>query len=381
MRRFALLGAAIVLAGAPLAGCTKATDQPGAPASPGDQPSVSPASSTPTAPAPSSAAAQPSAPASTPLAGATATATATDALLDWKPVPGNPANTVTTDGAHTLTVGQQGDWWSLTGPGLSGGRTRAPAGFQVATALLGSGWAVVVYQDPDGAKQERAVITALASGTTHTLDRTSDLPPSTDGSWALDGTTLWHATDHAGAYCLASTDLASMSSTLGWCAPPRHGFTNVLAADGTTSMMTFDDSQPSCRTVVTVEGTRTTPYPGVTACKGAEGVVLGADSRVWSIVPDEHRYQQVHVYATTAAGVTDLGPGVNSTLTRCGGSAYWARDAGSGSPGALMRWDGAQLTVAYRAKGFLSQPQCADGHLTLVDSSDSGDRQLSAAAG
>lgn len=380
MRRIALLGAAMALAGASLAACTHPTDQPSGPASPGDQPSVSPpASGTPTPTTASAPTTAPSSPVATPSG--TATAAPTDALLDWKTVPGDPANTATTDGVHTLTVGQQAGWWSLTGPGLSGARTKAPAGFEVATALLGSGWALVVYQDPDGAKQERAVVTALASGAAHVLDRTSDLPPSTDGSWALDGTTLWHATDHGGAYCLASTDLGSMTSTLGWCAPPRHGFTNVLAAGGTTSMMTFDDSQPSCRTVVTVDGTTTRPYPGVAACKGAEGVVLRSDARVWSIVPDEHRYQQVHVYASSPAGVTDLGPGVNSTLTPCGTSAYWARDAGGGSPAALMRWDGSRLTVAYRAKGFLSQPQCADGHLTLVDSSDAGDRQLTAAAG
>jgi hypothetical protein len=146
-------------------------------------------------------------------------------------------------------------------------------------------------------------------------------------------------------------------------------------------MMTFDDSQPSCRTVVSVTGTEVTPYPGVTACKGAEGAMLPGGSRIWSVVPDEHRYQQVDVYASTGAGTADLGPGVNSTLTLCGGAAYWARDAGSGAPAALMRWDGTRLTHAYLAKGFLGQPTCADGHLTIVDSTDSGDRQLTATAG
>lgn len=372
---------ALVVLAATAAGCTKADDQPGDAASPGEQPSLasSSPSGTPSA-ATTSAPASPTQPAAT----GTTTATATSAPLHWKALPGAAGDTVSTNGTWTLTVGQQGDWWSLGRTSAESGsakRTSAPAGLEVTDTQLSDTTAVVVYSDPDGNKRQRAVITALAGGKVTTLDKTSDLPPSTDGSWSLDGTTLWHATDHAGAYCLAATDVTTMTSTLGWCAPARHGFTNVLAADGQTSMMTFDDQQPSCRTVVTVSGTQTSPYADVPRCKGAEGAVLGtgqAATRVWSVVPNEHRYQQVHVYASTATGMVDLGLGVNSTLTVCGAAAYWARDAAGATPAALMRWDGSHLTLAYQAKGFLGQPLCAGHVLSIVDSGDSGDRQFSA---
>lgn len=362
-----------------VAGCTNADDQPDNAASPGEQPSLASGSPSGTPPA----AASPTSP-GTPAAAGTTKATPASAPLTWTPLPGDTSDTVSTNGTWTLRVGQDGGWWSLgrrSGGSESVKRTNAPAGFQVADAQLSDDVAVVVYGDPDGKKQQRAVITTLSSGKVRTLGRTSDLPPSTDGSWALDGTTLWHATDHAGSYCLASTDLGTMTSKLGWCAPALHGFTNVLAAGGQTSMMTFDNQQPSCRTVVTVSGTQTSPYPDVPKCKGAEGAVLGTGStasRIWSMVPNENRYQQVHVYASTATGVVDLGLGVNSTLTVCGSAAYWARDKAGTAPAALMRWDGARLTVAYESKGFLGQPLCAGRVLSILDSSDSGDQQLSA---
>jgi hypothetical protein len=368
----ASLGAAIALA---LSGCTSSADQPHTASPPQQQPSVDASpSGTPSADASAT---------SSPTPGTTGTAPArpTTALLHWTPLPGSAADTVLSNGAWTLSVGQDGDWWSLGHGAAPGKRTKVPDGLQVATAQMSDDVAVVVYADPDGAKPQRALVTSLRSQHLTTLDRSSRLPPSTDGSWALDGTTLWYATDHAGAYCLASADLGTGKSTLGWCAPARHGFTNIVAAGGQTSMMTFDDSQPSCRTVVSVSGTRTSPYPDVPACKGAQGAVLGAGqdaSRIWSMVPDEHRYQQVHVYASTHNGVADLGLGVNSTLTVCGSAAYWARDATGSSPAALMRWDGSRLSIAYQAKGFLGQPLCAGHVLSIVDSSDSGDRQLSA---
>jgi len=350
----------------------------------GNQPPVSPSATTtsgtsePAAPG----SASPSTPASgSPAAASTTKATPTTSLLKWTKVPGDPTDTVTTNGTWTLTVAQEGGWWSLGRGSASAQETHAPAGLEVQDATLSDDWAVVVYGDQNGNKQQRAVVTALSSGKVTTLDKSSDLPPSSDGSWALDGSTLWHATDHAGAYCLASTDLTSGSSKLSWCAPARHGFTNVLSVDGQTSMMTFDDKQPSCRTVVTVSGTTTTPYPGVPACKGAQGALLTSTpqiGRIWSIVPNENHYQQVHVYGATDAGTYDLGGGVNGTLTVCGAAAYWARDVSGSTPAALMRWDGSQLSVVYQSKGFLGEPRCAGHQLTVLDTTDNGAAQLTA---
>jgi hypothetical protein len=371
MRRLAL---ALGLAGALLlAGCSHPDDQPGNAASPGHQP-------TPTAPSTSASAPVSSPPSSTPAAAGTSTAQAAPALLDWKPLPGSTNDSAMTNGSWVLTVGQQGGWWSLA-KGGGGKHVRTPAGMAVANQLLDADWAVVVYQDPNGEKPERAVVTSLADGSTYALDKSSPLPPSSDGSWALRGSTLWYATDHGQDYCLASTDLGTKQATLGWCAAPQHGFAGIVTGPSGTAMLTFDSGQPSCRTVVTVAGTRITPFPGAPACKGAQGALLPAGS-VWSVVPNEHQYQRVHVYATTANGVVDLGPGTNSTMTVCGDSVFWSRDAqGQGGTANLMRWDGSKLTIAYESNAgsaFLGVPMCADDVLSIFSSADGGDEQVSA---
>jgi hypothetical protein len=90
----------------------------------------------------------------------------------------------------------------------------------------------------------------------------------------------------------------------------------------------------------------------------------------------------VHVYATTANGVVDLGPGTNSTMTVCGDSVFWSRDAqGQGGKADLMRWDGSTLTIAYESNAgsaFLGVPLCADDVLSIYSSADGGDQQVSA---
>jgi len=349
----------------------------------GGQPSPSPSTATamePSAPSSAATSASGSTPGA-PVAGGTTKATPTTSLLKWTKLSGDPNDTVTTNGTWTLTVAQEGGWWSLGHGNGTAKETHAPAGLEVQDATLSDDWAVVVYGDENGNKPQRAVVTALSSGKVTTIDKSSDLPPASDGSWALDGSTLWHATIHAGAYCLASTDLTSGTSKLSWCAPARHGFTNVLSVDGQTSMMTFDDKQPSCRTIVTVSGRTTTPYPGVQACKGAQGALLTSTAkigRIWSVVPNENRYQQVHMYGATDAGTQDLGLGVNGTLTVCGSAAYWSRDVSGSTPAALMRWDGSQLSVVYQSKGFLGAPQCAGHQLTVLDTTDNSAAQLTA---
>lgn len=382
MRKRTVAAATIAAAALLISGCgssgNKAGNTAGNTASntAGGQPTSSPSVGTSSAAESSASASAPG----TPAAGGTTTATPTTSLLKWTKLPGDPTNTVTTNGTWTLTVAQEGGWWSLGRGSGTAKQTHAPAGLEVEDATLSDDWAVVVYGDENGNKPQQAVITKLSSGKVTRLDKSSDLPPAA-GSWSLDGSTLWHATTHAGAYCLASTDLATGKGTLSWCAPPRHGFTNVLAVDGQTSMMTFDDKQPSCRTVVTVDGTTTTPYPGVPACKGAEGALLTSTAsigRIWSVVPNENHYQQVHMYGATDAGSYDLGDGVNGTLTVCGSAAYWARDVSGSTPAALMRWDGSHLSVVYQSKGFLGQPQCAGDHLTVLDTTDNGATQLTA---
>jgi len=384
VRRAAAASLAAAALAVAVSGCTNTADQPENATTPGQQPSVAttPGTSPETSPGTSATSA------GTPGAGSTTTATPTTALLHWTPLPGNPANTITTNGTQTLTVGERGDWWSLDAR-----RTTAPHGLRVMKAGLNGSYAVIVYGNDSetgndaGTKGQVAIVTTLATGRRSTLGPTSEVPPASDGSWSLFGTTLWYATGGQGKgqpYCLASADLASGHQSVGWCADAHHGFTNIMAADGPTSMMTFDDARPtSCRTLVTVSdsGKEITPLPGVPACLGSQAVTLGAGT-VWSIVPNAHRYQQVHVYASAADGAVDgaidLGLGVNGTLTMCGGAVYWARDAANGTPAALMRWDGSALSVAYQSHGFLGQPLCAGDVLSIADSSDNGTRQLSA---
>lgn len=370
--------AALAASGLLLSACTNANDQPRDAASPMPSPSLSWSGSSSL-----SSPSEQSTPSGAPSGAGTSTATPTTASLSWTTLPGTGSDTVISNGTWLLTTSQDGDWWSLDQARSEGSAPggKPPKGLKVVDAQLDDDWAVAVYGSENDDKPQRAVVTSLKSGKVKTLDASSDLPPSTEGSWALDGSTLWHPTEHAGSFCLAATDLSSMTSTLSWCAPPRNGFNSVIAAAGATSMLTFDGKQPSCRTVVAVSGSTVTPFPDVPACKGAEGAVLGSGStatRVWSVVPNEHQYQRVRVYASTPSGTVDLGAGVNSTLTVCGSAAYWARDASGSSSAALMRWDGSHLSVAYESKGYLGKPLCAGHVLSIAEQTDNGTQQLAA---
>lgn len=368
-----------------VAGCTGSDDQPENAAAPQPEPSVA-SSSAPATPSPTASASA----SQTPSAGGTTTASPTTALLAWKPLPGDPADTITTNGRWTLTIAADGRSWRLTPAGKGPGRTfgaSAPHGERIMKAGLNGSFAVVVYGTEAGTRPETAAVTDLGRQRTSTIDAADDAAPASDTSWSLYGTHLWYATGGQGGtpYCLASADLDTGRSAVGWCADAHHGFTNIMAADGPTAMMTFDDARPtSCRTLVTVSGEaqrpgkEITPVPGVPACKGSQAVAL-AGSTVWSMVPDEHRYQQIHVYASASdGGVTDLGLGVNNTLARCGDSIFWAKNATGSAPAALMRWDGSALTTAYETKGFLGQPLCAGDRINIAESGTARDRQLTA---
>jgi hypothetical protein len=227
------------------------------------------------------------------------------------------------------------------------------------------------------------VLVDLASGRTTTLDGRSDPPTVVGGTWALGPDALVHATSGPrGRYCLATVDLSDGSGTTGWCAEPRHGFSRASLTDDGTTLMTFDDHHPSCRTLSTVEGSELTRLPGVTDCKGWDSALLGG-AAVWSVVPRDRRIEAAHFYAHTARGWWDLGPGRSGSLVVCAGSAFFTRDPASrADPAQLMRWspDGAGLTVAYATHGtgnaFLAPPRCGGTHLTVTAYSQAGDEQV-----
>ncbi|MEP9382202.1 hypothetical protein [Nocardioides sp. KR10-350] len=377
MRGPRLAGLLIVVAvGTTAAGCSSDDDSPHSAASPG-------AAATPSASASTAPSATPS---TTPTAsGPTTTPTPTTAPLAWRKIDESAEDTVVTTGRWTLRVPQSGRSFSLDGPGRGEGG-QAASRFHFVDALLDDDWAVVVAQDKQETLPQRATVVDLNAKTfkTWTIDGSSDVPTATGGSWALYGDRLVHATLDGRRYCQARVDITSRSSTVGWCAPPRNGWNSpVIGADG-EAMLTFDAHHPSCRTVVTVDGATITPFPDVARCKGAQGALLG-DGRVWSVVPNEHRYEAVEVYATTADGIADLGPGVNGTLTVCGDAVLWAADPETDNgPARLMRWDGSTLSTAYesgRGAAFLGPPECAGSALTVASFSDSGDEQVTAPVG
>lgn len=354
---------AVVVLALALAGCTGSDGDGGGDPSPSpssDSPASTPSSPTSSTPPPTSA---------------------DPASLDWEPVPGPVKDTVTRGGGWTITVKGNGASWLLTGPkGSTGGG--AP-GYRVSDALLDGDWAVVVLQDRAEQQPSRAEVTDLATGKTFVVDGRSDVPTTNGGTWALGGGHLLHATVSKGAYCTADVDLAARTSTVGWCAPKRHGFNSAQLAPGGPSVLSFDSGRPACRTLMALDGADATPFEGVPDCSAWDGLRT-EDGAVWSVIPDEHRIEEAHLYATAGGEQSDLGPGTAGTLTWCGGSAWFVRDPQrDGDPAALMRWSpDAGLSVAYESpagRAFLTAPRCGGDAITVTTMAESGDEQVSAA--
>jgi hypothetical protein len=306
--------------------------------------------------------------------------------LAWKAVPGSTKDLVTV-----------GDGWTLTVPdGDASARLEGPhprtilAGdhFTITDAFLDETHALVVSEDRLASQPDRATVVDLSTGRTTVLDQHSQPPTVVGGTWALGPETLVHATSGGhGRYCLATVDLATGHGSTGWCAPPRNGFRSATITASGTTMMTFDDHHPSCRTLNTVTGAQLSPLPDVTDCKGWDSAAIDGTT-VWSVVPKDRRIEAAHFYAHTGSGWYDLGPGTSGSLVSCAGSAYFTRDPVSRTdPARLLRWspETASLTIAYQSKAtgnaFLSPPRCGGSHLTVTSYSQSGDEQVTASVG
>lgn len=387
LRRYAVPAAALLFA--PLVTLAACSEGDGTAKAPDRSASTAPASSS-TAPShtssPSSGGSSTAAVAPT---GGTAdrptVLTARTRLLDWKQVPGSVEDTATRSGDWTLTVDKSETEARIEGPGSGSGISAGPRQ-RISDALIDGQYAVVVLQDRQETRPSSAQVVDLRhGGKTFTLDGDSDVPTTNGGTWALGGGTLLHATVHQGSYCVASVDLATRKSTLGWCAPPRHGFNNARVTPAGESLLTFDDSHPACRSVVALTGTTVTPFEGVPDCTGWDGLVT-ADGAVWSVIPQERRIEAAHAYARTGDGYYDLGPSVSGSLTWCGGAAYFARDPQRDSdPARLMRWSARDgLEVVYESGGghaFLTPPRCGGDTVTVTALAQSGDEQVSARIG
>ena len=311
---------------------------------------------------------------------------AVQAPLTWQTVPGSTKDLVTVGDGWTLTVPSGGASARLRGSASL--TIRAGDHSSITDAFLDDTHALVVSEDRLAADPDRAVLVDLASGKKTTLDGRSDPPTVVGGTWALGPNTLVHATSGSRhRYCLATVDLADGTGSTGWCAEPRHGFSRASVTTEGTTLMTFDDHHPSCRTLNTADGADLTPLPGVTHCKGWDSALLGGTT-VWSVVPKDRRIEAAHFYAHTGAGWYDLGRGTSGSLVTCAGSAFFTRDPASRTdPADLLRWapDTGSLTVAYASKGtgnaFLAPPRCGGTHLTVTAYSQAGDEQVTTSLG
>ncbi|HEU4812470.1 MAG TPA: hypothetical protein VFT00_10060 [Nocardioides sp.] len=369
LRRYAAPAAALLLA---LTACSGGDEQ---------RPVARPA---PSSTAPSSSATTPTTTPTAPPTGGTAEEPVVlppeVQLLDWRPVPGSVDDTVTRSGDWTLTVNEAGTRAELEGPDSSSGYGSSDE--RISDAFIDGQYAVVVFQDKQETRPNRAEVTNLANGRGFTVDGSSEIPTTTGGSWALGQGRLLHATVDKGSYCLASVDLATRRSTRGWCAPARHGFNSARITPAGDSLLTFDDSQPACRTVVSVSGSDVQSFPGVPECQGWDGLLVDGGA-AWSVIPKENQIETAHFYARSADGYFDLGLGTSGSLTWCADAAYFVRDPQrDGDPAALMRWspdDG--LAVTYRSPGgqaFLSEPRCGGDTMTVTALAERGDEQVSA---
>ncbi len=301
-------------------------------------------------------------------------------LLDWQPLDGPATSTLTRVGDQTVAVNRAQSQVEVTGP--SGGWSLpAPRGFRYVDVLADSSRLVAVAQDNQEQEPARATVVDLATREQQVVDGSSDVPTISGGTWALGQDQLLHATyDARGRYCLATVDLAAGTSSVGYCAPKRVGFSSAIAAPAGTSMLTFA-GQPQCRTPVRVDGASVTPLEGVASCTGWDSV-LTPTGAVWSVVKNQNRVEQGEFYARTDSGYVDLGVGTTGTLTWCGDSAYFVRDSQRDSDQArLLRWTPeGTLEVVYETPGkgnaFLAEPRCAGDALSLSAFSEGGDEAV-----
>lgn len=307
------------------------------------------------------------------------------ALLSWQREAGSVRSTVTRAGDWTLSVSGSGSVARISG-GADSYAIRAGRNRRISDTAIDGRRALVVAQDRQEQRPSRAVIIDLGTGVRTVLDGRSTPPTVNGGTWALrpDGTTL-HATTRSGDYCLAEARGPRDGRVL-WCARPRHGFSGAQVSDMATTLLTFDDQRPSCRTpVVLREGGGVQPLPKVTACKGWDSVVTES-GQVWSEVTKESRVETGRFQALDTSGeVVTLGPGLTGSLVWCAGAAYFSQDPRrDDAPARVLRWSGERgLEVVYRSpagsRSALSAPRCGGSHLTISLLSESGDAQLSAA--
>lgn len=370
MRPLVTYAAAAALLAGVLAGC--ADDEPSDPSSPSPSASASASQS-------ASGTTSPSAGTSGPATPGDGEVTPTTALLDWTPTGRDPEEQVVTGAEWSVRVTGDGARAEITGPGTGQGIAAGP-GRRIDDVLMDEEWLVVVAQDEQETEPARATVLELATGESRDLRPR----PAPGGDWAMHGGTLHYPTlGPQRSYCLAAFDLPSGEGEVDYCAPDRHGFSHVSASATATALMTFDDARPvSCRTLATLTDGVAEPVAGVPECTGWD-VVATPSGAIWSVLPDEQQVQAGDFSASADGTTYHLGAGATGTLTPCGDSVYFARNAAGGRPAQLLRWTpAATLEVVYAAPGtgpgFLGEPECAGRVLTVSAFGAGGDEQVHA---
>lgn len=303
-----------------------------------------------------------------------------DDPLEWQEQGDPVTRSVTAGSNYTLTAARSGRRVTLEGPQR---RTfTAPRGFTFNDTLLDEEYAVLVAQDTAETQPSRATVVDLATGSTSTLDGSSNPATTNGGSWALGQGTVFHPTiADDGAYCLAEVDLASGAGQTTYCSESNTGFNQVRITPAGLSLLKFDSGQPSCRTLIRIGEAAIEPFPGVDDCRGWEGMVAD-DGAVWSVVPDENQIEVGSMRARVDDGYYDLGPGRTGSLIWCSGSAYFSRNQENDTdPAQLLRWDGQELAVVWAAgeggPSTISAPRCGGDGLAVSLLAESGDLQVS----
>ena len=300
-------------------------------------------------------------------------------ILEWHPVTADTAGRVVSDGELTAVVDAEG-----TAVRFTGARTvTVPAGEgrRVSDVLISEAYAVVVAQDKLEEQPQRFTVLRVSSGATREL---SGLESAPGGPVTLAGDELRYAMTHNDRYCLVNYDIGDESGRISYCAPEHHGFSNVTSSPAGTVLMTFDNKRPvSCRTLATLADDDTlTPLGGVPDCKGWDALATD-DGAVWSTIANERQVERGNFFASAGGQVFALGSGVTGSLTWCGDSAYFVRDAQKGGRAQLFRWTPEHtLEIAYESPGrgeaFLESPRCAGSVLTVSAYGEGGDEQVSA---
>jgi hypothetical protein len=300
-------------------------------------------------------------------------------LLDWHPVEADPKARVVTDGELVAVVASGGESVELSG--ARNVTVRAGEGRRVTDVLLSDEYAVVVAQDELEEQPMRFTLLRTSTGATRELP---GLTPTPGGPVTLSGDQLTYPMIDDERYCLVSYDVGTQTGRTRYCAPEHHGFSHVTSSPAGLALMTFDDRRPvSCRTLATLADDDTvTPLAGVPSCKGWD-VLAVPDGVVWSTLPKEQQVERGAFYARADGQVYVLGTGVSSSLTWCGDSAYFVRDAQKGGKAQLLRWTPEhRLEIAYESPGrgeaFLQAPRCGGSVLTLSAYGEGGDEQVSA---